>query len=188
MTKSNEARSSMNLLLTASGVIRLGELASSVPEGSNDRFSFAIGWMRLLTITSICQGISNFALAFLLTRYLGLGAITLAMVVSAVPQLAILVRKLGGYLEINPWADILRTIRAAVAPLALASVFAELIGWKIDAGNGHLPAVLVELATFGAVYCLTAYFFTLTVEERLKGSIQISGMFRKITQRRTLVV
>ena len=64
-------------------------------------YSFVFGWMRLLTATSLLQGIANFGLAFLFAKLFGLGGIMLALVLVLLPQTIILWYRVGNFLKVN---------------------------------------------------------------------------------------
>jgi O-antigen/teichoic acid export membrane protein len=129
-------------------------------------FSFIFGWIRLLSVTSLLQGIANFGLAFYLGRRLGLGGITLALVIVTIPQAIILLRKIDGYLKV----DIVRLLGAtavrSIVPLAVASTIGLLVHVRVTVVHGHFVGLFCEILSFIAVYGVLAWFFIASDRDR----------------------
>lgn len=130
-------------------------------------YSFAFGWMRLLTATSLLQGIANFALAFFFAKLFGLGGITLALVIIIIPQTAILWYRLGRFLKVNVLAIYGDCFLRALVPLCAAT----LAGWGIVhrfveiREHAFLP-LAAEMLAFTIVYGVLAYNFMLFEHDR----------------------
>ncbi len=121
-------------------------------------YSFVFGWMRLLTTTSLLQGIANFGLAFLFAKLFGLGGITLALTIVLLPQTVILWRRVGRFLKVNVVALYGECFLRALIPLSAAA----LVSW----GTVHRFArirqhaffpLLAEIIVFTLVYGALAY-------------------------------
>jgi len=125
-------------------------------------FSFIFGWVRLLSITAFLQGIANFGLAFLLGRELGLGGITLALVIVLLPQLVILIRKISQYLSVNITGLLANAVLRSIVPLAAASAAGLLVHAHVVIARRHFFPLLAELGTFAVVYAALAWFFMMT--------------------------
>jgi O-antigen/teichoic acid export membrane protein len=130
-------------------------------------YSFVFGWMRLLTLTTILQGITNVGLAFLLARFFGLGGIMLALTLVIVPQTLILWHRVGRFLEVNSLALFGGYFLRASIPLTAAS----LAGWGFVhhfitiREHAFLP-LLAEIFIFTLVYAVLAYPFMLFAHDR----------------------
>jgi O-antigen/teichoic acid export membrane protein len=127
---------------------------------------FAFGWMRLLTITCLLQGAANFGLAFYLSKVLGIGGITLALVVVILPQTFLLWHRVGKFLEVNVITLLAECFARAILPLAVAA-FA---GWQasrfVTIGRHHFWDLAAELAAFVVAYAATAYPLVLLKQDR----------------------
>lgn len=125
-------------------------------------FSFIFGWVRLLSITALVQGIANFGLAFLLGRELGLGGITLALVIVLLPQLVLLIRKISQYLSVNITGLLANATLRSIVPLAAAVAGGLLVHAHVVIARRHFFPLLAELGTFAVVYAALAWFFMMT--------------------------
>jgi O-antigen/teichoic acid export membrane protein len=153
------------------GMLLTGSLAAFCVIGSMQRiavdYSFVFGWMRLLSITTFIQGITNFALAFFLAKALGLGGIMLALTIVIVPQTAILWRKVGRFLKIDVTALYGECFLRALLPLSAAS----LVSWGvvrrflIIRQHAFLP-LTAEILAFTLVYGILAYPLLLLQHDR----------------------
>lgn len=129
--------------------------------------SFVFGWMRLLTATTLMQGIANFGLAFLLARFFGLSGIMLSLTLIIVPQTMILWYRVSRFLKINVIALYGNCFLRAATPLSAAS----LVGWGLVHHfvtirfHSFIP-LLSEILSFTLVYGVAAYFFMLYEHDR----------------------
>jgi O-antigen/teichoic acid export membrane protein len=134
---------------------------------------FVFGWMRLLTITCLLQGAANFGLAFYLSKTLGIGGITLALVVVILPQTVMLWHRLGKFLEVSVPALLGESIARAALPLAAASI----AGWQahrfVVIAQHRFVGLAAELAAFALVYAVAAYPLVLLKQDRdqIKGHL-----------------
>jgi O-antigen/teichoic acid export membrane protein len=124
-------------------------------------FSFVFGWMRLLTLTSFAQGVANFGLAWFLGKRMGLGGISLALVLVTIPQTVMLWFRLGNYFGINLISFLSRCVARSSIPLFCASALSLLIRSTVSIGYRHLGGFLAEVLTFASTYLLVAYPFLL---------------------------
>ena len=129
-------------------------------------FAFIFGWVRLLSVTAIVQGIANFGLAFYLGRHLGLGGITLALVIVLLPQLVILIRKISQFLTVNIVGLLANTAMRSIVPLAAATALGLLVHAHVLIARRHFVGLLAELGTFAAVYGVLAWFFIMSDHDR----------------------
>ncbi|MBV8630522.1 MAG: hypothetical protein JOZ83_06325 [Silvibacterium sp.] len=143
-------------------------------------FAFIFGWMRLLSSTALLQGITNFGLAFYLGRKIGLGGITLALVVVLIPQLVILIRKISSYLEVNLTLNLLQTVARSIVPLAMAAGAGLLVHAHVVIARKHFFGLAAELGSFAAVYAVLAWFFLLNEEDQNDARRLIHGILSSI--------
>jgi O-antigen/teichoic acid export membrane protein len=129
-------------------------------------FAFIFGWMRLLSMTAFVQGIVNFGLAFYLGKLLGLGGITLALVIVLLPQLVILIRKISLKLEVNVVGVLTNTALRSIVPLAAAATLGLLVQAHVVIARHHFTGLLAELGAFAAVYGVLAWFFIMIDQDR----------------------
>jgi O-antigen/teichoic acid export membrane protein len=129
-------------------------------------FSFIFGWIRLLSMTAFVQGIANFGLAFYLGKHLGLGGITLALVIVLLPQLVILIRKINQELTLNVAAVLANSAIRSIVPLAAAAACGLLVQAHVLIARRHFIGLLAELSTFAAVYGVLAWFMMMTDQDR----------------------
>lgn len=129
-------------------------------------YSFVFGWMRLLTATALLQGLANFGLGFYFGRRLGVGGITLALVITVLPQTLILWYKIGRFLDVNIPGLFLKCLLRTVIPLAAAAVSSLLAPSAILTGDHPLAKLFGEIGTFLAVYAALAYPISLTGQDR----------------------
>jgi O-antigen/teichoic acid export membrane protein len=129
-------------------------------------YSFTFGWMRLLTVTALIQGIANFGLAFYLGKRLGLGGITLALLIVVLPQTTILWHRIGRFLEVSVVALFGGCISRAMIPLGSATACSLLVHRMVVIGHRHFFALLAEILAFAIVYAALAYPFVLVDHDR----------------------
>jgi O-antigen/teichoic acid export membrane protein len=122
---------------------------------------FVLGWMKLLSATAFLQGAVYFGLALWLGRRLGLGGITLSLVVVIIPQNIILWIKLGRQFNLNPLGFISKYLLQSIFPLGSAAGLAWLVHGHIIVRRHHFQGLLAEMLTFLVVYCVVAYFVLL---------------------------
>lgn len=130
-------------------------------------YSFTFGWMKLLTVTSLLQGIGNFGLAFFFAKRFGLGGITLALAIVIVPQTFILWHRIGRFLKVNVGNFYGECMLRAVVPLTAAAV----VGWGIvhrflSIRKHSFGALAAEMLAFTIVYFALAYIFMLSSQDR----------------------
>ena len=130
-------------------------------------YSFTFGWMRLLTITSLLQGLANFGLAFFFAKLFGLGGITLALTIVIVPQTFILWRRIGRFLAVNVVALYSGCFLRALIPLSTAA----LVGWGlvhrfVSIRKDSFGPLAAEMLAFTIVYFALAYIFMLSDHDR----------------------
>lgn len=129
-------------------------------------FSFAQGWMRLLTATSLAQGIANFGLSFLFGKWLGLGGVTLALSVVMLPQLVLLVRKIDKTFSAGVPAHLAENVFRLIIPLALAGAAGEFVHFKVRIAHHSFSGLLLECLTFLVVYFTSAYLLAMHHQDR----------------------
>jgi O-antigen/teichoic acid export membrane protein len=130
-------------------------------------YSFVFGWMRLLTVTSILQGIANFALAFFLAKMFGLGGIMLALTIVVLPQTVILWYKVGQFLKVNVVALYAECFLRASVPLSTAAFVSwEMIHRFARIRQHAVLPLIAEILSFTVVYGTLAYPFMLLEHDR----------------------
>lgn len=129
-------------------------------------FAFAQGWMRLLTGTSIFQGIANLGLGYLLGKKLGLGGITLALLLVSLPQLFLLQRKIDKLFSISIVPHLGEILLRAAIPIGLAAAVSEFIHVRIRITEHHFTGLLLECFAFSLVYFAVAYPISLHQQDR----------------------
>ncbi|HEX3435183.1 MAG TPA: hypothetical protein VHT24_00330 [Pseudacidobacterium sp.] len=129
-------------------------------------YSFVFGWMRLLTTTALIQGAANFGLAFYLAKQLGLGGITLALVIVVLPQTIILWHRIGRFLEVNVTGLLGGCVTRSLIPLGCAAVCSFLVHRMVVIGQRHFLALLAEMLAFTLVYAVLAYPLVLFEHDR----------------------
>jgi O-antigen/teichoic acid export membrane protein len=128
-------------------------------------YSFVFGWMRLLTVTALVQGLANFGLAFLFEREFGLGGITLALVLVQLPQSFLLWRKISKTFNLNVFALLGGCFLRQSLPLAAAAATSLAVHHFVHVAHKHLGGFLAEVFTFAFVYFPLAYL-TMLREDR----------------------
>jgi O-antigen/teichoic acid export membrane protein len=123
--------------------------------------SFVVGWMRLLSATALGQGVAYIGLSLWLGRRLGLGGITLSLVLVIIPQNIVLWRKLAQEFDLKPVAMVIRSLVRGIVPLGCASEAAWVVHGHVVIRHHHLEGFLAESLTFVVVYCVLAYFLSL---------------------------
>ena len=122
-------------------------------------FSFVFGWMRLLTTTGFAQGVANLGLAWFLGKRIGLGGITLALVLVVLPQTVILWYRLGQFFKMNVLAFLSGVAARLLVPLISASATSLLVHSAVTIRPRHLGGFLAEAFTFLFTYALIVYPF-----------------------------
>jgi O-antigen/teichoic acid export membrane protein len=139
-------------------------------------FAFIFGWMRLLSITAVIQGVTNFGLAFYLGKKLGLGGITLALAIVLLPQLVILTRKISEFLQVKLVALLANTAVRSLVPLAAATAAGLLVHSHVVIARHHYRGLFSEFSAFAAVYTILAWFFMTTDQDRNDASRFVKGI------------
>lgn len=129
-------------------------------------FAFVFGWVRLLSITALLQGIANFGLAFYFGKRFGVGGITLALVIVLMPQLVLLLRKIDLFLHIGSVRFMARSVLQSLIPLTAASGLGYLVHRSVVIAHKHYASLLAELGTFVLVYGTLSWFFQLAEEDK----------------------
>jgi O-antigen/teichoic acid export membrane protein len=130
-------------------------------------YSFVFGWMRLLTATTLLQGVANVGLAFLLARFFGLGGIMLALTLVILPQAVILWYRICRFLKVNIVVLYGECFLRAAIPLSAAA----LVGWGVvhrlvSVRQHSYLALLAETMSFAVVYAVLAYSLMLFDHDR----------------------
>ncbi len=131
-------------------------------------YSFTFGWMRLLTATALIQGAANFGLAFYLARHLGLGGITLALLIVVLPQTTILWHRIGRFLEVNVAALLGGCFSRSLIPLGCAAACSLLVHRMVVIRQRHFLGLLAEMLTFVVMYAALAYPLVLFEHDRME--------------------
>ena len=129
-------------------------------------FAFVFGWVRLLSLTALLQGVANFGLAFYLGKRLGVGGVTLALVLVLLPQLVVLLIKIDRYLHIQSALFIAQCLLQSAFPLAAASALGYMVHGHVQIAHRHYASLAAELSMFAAVYSALAWRFQLADEDR----------------------
>jgi O-antigen/teichoic acid export membrane protein len=151
-------------------------VAVSAIQGIAIVFCFAIGWVRLLALSSLLVGVSNFGLGLLLGHFLGLGGITLSLAIVMLPQVAVLLYKLNRTLEINSAAIIGRLWLRSILPLGLASALALYVHHQMIIARHHYTGLILESLTFCVVYSVAAYSLIMNAQDRVDFRHYLSRM------------
>lgn len=141
-------------------------------------FAFSQGWMRLLTITSVFQGVANFGVGYILGKELGLGGITLALTVLSLPQFFLLLRKISAMFSIRIVPHVAEILLRAVVPIGLAALAGELVHSRITIAEHHFAGLLLECLTFCVVYFAAAYPIALHRQDRADARRYFGGLLR----------
>lgn len=141
-------------------------LAVSAIQGVVIVFCFAIGWVRLLALTSFLIGIGNFGLGIALGHLLGLGGISLSLVILMIPQVVILLYKLDRTLEINSWLVMGKLLLRSIIPLGLASFFSLYVHGRVVIARHRFGGFTLETLTFVVIYSITAYFLVMNQQDQ----------------------
>ena len=130
-------------------------------------YSFAFGWMRLLTVTSLLQGIANFGLGLLLAKLFGIGGIMLALAIVSLPQAVILWRRVGRFLKVNVIALYGECLLRSLIPLSAAALVSwGLVHRFISIRKHSFGPLGAEMLAFTLVYLVLAYIFMLSGQDR----------------------
>ena len=129
-------------------------------------YSFVLGWMRLLTITAFAQGMANFALALYLGRKLGLGGITLALLIVVLPQTYLLWRKIARFFEFSAIDFLVRSVMRCSIPVLAASALSLGVHSLVTIRHGHLLPFFAEASVFAITYAVLAYSFSLVPQDK----------------------
>ena len=129
-------------------------------------FAFAQGWMKLLTVTSLIQGIANFALGYFLGKWLGLGGITLALCIVMLPQFFVLLREIEKAFTIPIASHLALNVLRLALPLGLAALASEFVHFRVKIALHHFQGLLLECFVFLAVYAPIAYTLALQPGDR----------------------
>jgi len=129
-------------------------------------YSFSFGWLKVLTSTALLQGGANFVLAYLLAKQIGLGGITLALVIVVLPQTVILWRRIGQFLNVNVVALLAGCIVRGIVPLGGATVCSLIVHRMVVIQQRHFLALGAEILTFIIVYAALAFPLVLFNQDR----------------------
>jgi O-antigen/teichoic acid export membrane protein len=148
-------------------------------------FSFVLGWMRLLTLTGFLQGVANFALGLYLGRKLGLGGITLSLLLVVLPQTCLLWKKIGKFFQFNTLTFLAGSTLRCVLPLLAASALGLGVRSFLIIRQKHLGPFLVEFFVFTITYAAVAYRFSLAPQDKDDIKIYIARTARSFRTRET---
>ena len=148
-------------------------------QGLAIQFSVVFGWVRYLAITSIIQGVVNFGLGFCLGKWIGLGGITLALVVVILPQVVMLQQKIGRFLKVNVVSLLAICGLRSVIPLAAAAAAGRALHSVIHIRTHHFGGFVAEGSGFALVYFVLAYFLTMVDQDRNDINRAVKGLIRK---------
>lgn len=146
-------------------------------------YSFAFGWVRLLTVTALCQGIANAALAVYLGKMFGLGGIFLSFVVCIIPQTLMLWSRLNRFLDTNGVRVVSVVLARTALPLALSAFIAlclHRILPAISRGARGLELFGLEAAVYCTAYCVTAYWLVLSKHDRARLEGVLKGLVARL--------
>jgi O-antigen/teichoic acid export membrane protein len=129
-------------------------------------FAFVFGWVRLLSISALLQGVANLGLAFYFGKRFGVGGVTLALVVVLLPQLVLLLRKIDSFLHIASAVFMGRCLLQSVIPLIAASAVSFTLHRHLAIEHKHYAALFAELGAFVAIYSVLAWLLQLAPEDR----------------------
>jgi O-antigen/teichoic acid export membrane protein len=137
------------------------------------RYSYVLGWMRLLAVTSILQGLATFGLGLYLGRKIGLGGIALALVISVLPQMLLLIQRLSRYLDLNIARLLAACALKAAVPLVVASAAGLIAHSWFPTSVHHFGGLIIEVMSFLIAYFTLAYFIYMENQDRsdLKGLV-----------------
>jgi O-antigen/teichoic acid export membrane protein len=116
-------------------------------------------------LTASLAAFANFGLAFYLGKHLGLGGITLALVLVLLPQLVILIRKINQELTLNVAGVLANSAIRSIVPLAAAAACGLLVHAHVLIARRHFIGLLAELTAFAAVYGVLAWFMMMTDQD-----------------------
>lgn len=136
-------------------------ISISAIQGISILFCFAIGWVRLLAVTSFLQGLANAGLGYVLGRSMGLGGISLAIVVVMIPQLLLLLFKLNRFLKVNMVTLISDSILRSAVPLGLATAAGMYVHAHVLIARHQYGGLAAESLAFCVVYAIGAYFMVM---------------------------
>jgi O-antigen/teichoic acid export membrane protein len=139
-------------------------------------YSFAFGWIRLLTATAILQGVANVGFAYCLAKWLGLGGIMLALPVVILPQTIIVWRRIAHFLEVNVLAVLGECVARALIPLGGATACGLLVHRVVVIQQRHFFGLFAETLSFVLVYAALAYPLGLTDHDRGKVRRYLSAL------------
>ena len=135
-------------------------------QGIAIQYSVVFGWVRFLAVTTVAQGIVNFGLGFGLGRWIGLGGITLALVIVLLPQVVALLYRIDRYLKVNVAGLLAGCALRSAIPLAAASAAGIGAHSVIHIRTHHFGGFAIEASAFVLVYFALAYFLTMTAQDR----------------------
>jgi O-antigen/teichoic acid export membrane protein len=141
-------------------------IAVSAIQGLAILFSFVVGWIRFLAVTSCLQGLANFALGYYLGKKMGLSGIVLSLLIVMLPQLILLLRRLNRFLELNSFRMILLTILRTLLPLAFAAAAGLLVHAHVLIARHRYSGLAAECLAFTLAYAIGAYFLAMHKEDR----------------------
>jgi len=141
-------------------------VAVSAIQGLAILFSFVVGWIRLLAVTSCLQGLANLALGYYLGKRMGLAGIVLSLLIVMCPQLFILLRRLNHFFEFNSFRMMLFILLRTLVPLGFATIAGLFVHMHVHVTRHRYGGLLVECLAFSVAYLLGAYFLVMENEDR----------------------
>jgi O-antigen/teichoic acid export membrane protein len=141
-------------------------VAFSALQGIALTFSYVIGWVRLLAITSLLQGAVNIGLGYYLGKHIGIGGITLALDIVILPQLLFFLVKVSRVFEVNTLREVTKLTLRSIVPLGLASAAGLYIHTHVRIAHLHYGGFIAEGLAFCLVYALIAYWMVMNKQDQ----------------------
>ena len=148
-------------------------------QGIAVQYSAVFGWIRFLAVSTIIQGVANFGLGFCLGRWVGLGGITLALVIVLLPQVVILLHKISRFLKVKIAAVLAVCALRSAIPLIAATVVGLAAHRAVHVRTHHPGGLLLEGSAFVVVYAALAYFLMMADEDRSDVHRVLTGLLRR---------
>lgn len=139
-------------------------------------FSYIFGWVRLLAVIALLQGVANIGVGYYLGKTMGLGGIMLALAMLLIPQLVLLLTKVSRKLQLNSASLLAGIALRAVLPLALAAAAGLLVHGHVYIARHHFAGFLAEAAAFSAIYAFGAYFMIMHRQDQADTRRYLSGV------------
>lgn len=97
---------------------------------------------------------------------MGLGGIGVALVASVIPQVVILLYKIGQRLSVDVGDTLIRCVLRSAFPLIAASAVGLAVHSYVSIRTHHFGGLLAECLSFAVTYFLLAYFMFLVDRDR----------------------